>query len=399
MYIKLSDISLVTKFSPEVKSKRRFVKASDIYSFGLLMWEISSGEHLTSEYEISRKPIRLISWDELNNVSKIDEGNFGIIRKAYWTKIRACVICKELTNIKDIKCNQYTAFIHELTIHIRIGGLCENIVRFLGVSKDKINNRYYLIMEYANDGDLRKFLQTRTRLGWDQIFKLAYQITNGLCYLHSEDIIHRDLHDRNIVVHNGNAKITDFGNAKSVNTQTNIHNDLFGMIAFLAPELLNRPINYNDDIPYSKKTDIYSLGMLFWELTSGCQPFKNYPCHILLYNDIIRGFREKIIPETPKEYSNLYIKCWNAKPDERPCIENVHEELERLMKNSIEVYYNDSGIITSSNSGIITSSNSGIITFSNSDIINLTIKDTSSNSGIITFSNSDIINLAIKDKS
>lgn len=146
-----------------------------------------------------------------------------------------------------------------------------------------------------------------------------------------------DQHDRNIVIHNGNAKITDFGNAKSVNTETDIHNGLFGIIAFIAPELLVRPTNNNDNIPYSKKTDIYSLGMLLWELTSGHQPFENYSCHKILPNHIIQGHREKIIPGTPKEYSDLYMKCWNAEPGERPCIEILHEELRKLTKCPIEV--------------------------------------------------------------
>ncbi|CAG8591736.1 24834_t:CDS:2 [Gigaspora margarita] len=316
------------------------------------------------EDEMATKSIRVIPWVELNNVSKLDEGNFGIIRKAHWTKIKAYVICKELTNVDDIKCDQYTAFIHELTINTRID-CCENIIRFLGVSKDHINNRYYLIMQYANDGDLRKFLLTRKHhLSWNQIFMLAYQITNGLWYLHNKNIIHRDLNDRNIVVHNGNAKITDFGNAKSVNTRTNIHSDLFGMIAFVAPELLKRPVDNNyDNIPYSMKTDIYSLGMLLWELTSGRPPFESHPCHGLLYNDIIRGIREKIIPETPKEYSDLYEKCWNTNPNERPCITSVHEDLEKLKGDSKKVDYND-------NDDIIPTEG-----FENSGIKNLLIED------------------------
>ncbi|CAG8460881.1 27723_t:CDS:2 [Racocetra persica] len=139
------------------------------------------------------KSIKFIPWNELNNISKLDEGYFGLVRKAYWTKTHSDVVCKELVNLEDINGGYYDAFIHELTMHTR-SDLCENIVRFLGVSKDAINDQYFLIMEYANDGNLRSFLKKNNHLlNWYQRLELAHQITKGLCYLHSEEIIHRDL--------------------------------------------------------------------------------------------------------------------------------------------------------------------------------------------------------------
>ncbi|CAG8707940.1 12012_t:CDS:2, partial [Racocetra fulgida] len=115
------------------------------------------------------------------------------VRYAYWKKTHSDVVCKELVNLKDINGGYYDAFIHELNMHAR-SDLCENIVRFLGVSKDAINDQYFLIMEYANDGNLRSFLKKNNHLlNWYQRLELAYQITKGLCYLHSEEIIHRDL--------------------------------------------------------------------------------------------------------------------------------------------------------------------------------------------------------------
>ncbi|CAG8473755.1 14722_t:CDS:2, partial [Dentiscutata erythropus] len=66
----------------------------------------------------------------LSNISKLDEGHFGFILKAYWTKTHSNVTCKALTNLADINGNYYATFIHELTMHTR-SDLCENIVRFL----------------------------------------------------------------------------------------------------------------------------------------------------------------------------------------------------------------------------------------------------------------------------
>ncbi|RIB22056.1 kinase-like domain-containing protein [Gigaspora rosea] len=428
--------------APEVFDEHTFIKASDIYSFGIIMWQISSERSISSEYggtttiyshilklldgirptiregtiscysdlmkrcwdsdptkrpsaskifrilakwkndiaafyesdpvdynedtendlinipvplvnstepyeeelanelfenEIKKKSIKFIPWSELNDISKLDEGHFGFIFKAYWTKTHNNVVCKALINLKDINGKYYSAFIHELTMHTRTD-LCENIVRFLGTSKDTLNDRYFLIMEYANDGNLRSYLKRNNNsLNWHQRLELACQITKGLSYLHSEEIIHRDLHDKNIVIQNGKAKITDFGNATSINTQTNIHNGLFGMISFLAPELL-KPTK-SDNVPYCKKTDIYSLGMIFWELSSGHTPFDSQPNFIILSINIIRGIREDTIPGTPEEYVNLYNKCWDSDPYERPDIEYVHKLLEGITKIWSNVSY------------------------------------------------------------
>ena len=85
-------------------------------------------------------------------------------------------------------------------------------------------------------------------------------------------------------------------------TQTKIHKAAFGMAPYVAPELFNSQLP-----PYSKKTDIYSLGVLLWEISSGYPPFKNedYSDILLIYN-VANGTREKMIPDTPPDYHKLY---------------------------------------------------------------------------------------------
>ncbi|CAG8595437.1 12954_t:CDS:2 [Cetraspora pellucida] len=192
--------------------------------------------------------------------------------------------------------------------------------------------------EYADGGDLQNYLRKyHPSLIWRQRLILAFQITNGLHYLHSKEIIHCDLHDKNVVIKNGNAKIIDFGNAKNINAPTKIHidNGLVGVIPYLAPELLSR---FNN-IPYSKKMDIYSLGMLFWVLTSGRRPFDEQlnpgfiEC-VSLYSLIIQGKKEEIIPGTSQAYVNLYYRCWDDNPNMRPDIESVYHDL-KILKDKI----------------------------------------------------------------
>ncbi|CAI2179348.1 954_t:CDS:2 [Funneliformis geosporum] len=151
---------------------------------------------------------------------------------------------------------------------------------------DPSSKEYLLIMQYANCGDLQNYLENNFKtLTWNDKKKLALQIANGLNYLHNENILHRDL---NIVIHDGYAKITDFGISKNMNTQnSSIHIGTFGRIPYVDPEKLK-----NLDFQYVKASDIYSYGVIMWEISSGFPPFKcltSQPDQALLHIKICEG--------------------------------------------------------------------------------------------------------------
>ncbi|PKY44181.1 kinase-like protein, partial [Rhizophagus irregularis] len=184
-------------------------------------------------------------------------------------------------------------------------------------------------MQYADSGNLREYLKNQfSTLSWDDKIKLAYQITEGIKFLQGENILHRDLHSKNIVVHQGEAKIIDLGIAKSIETQTNIHSGVMGMIAYIDPKRLEDYFyEYND------KSDIYSLGILMWELSSGRPPFSDKNISdSLLKTDLIGGRREEPVPDTPYEYLKLYKSCWDLEPNKRPSISQVFSKLVKLGK-------------------------------------------------------------------
>ncbi|CAB5381006.1 unnamed protein product [Rhizophagus irregularis] len=250
--------------------------------------------------------VNFMSYKELENIVPLVKGGFGEIMKAFWTKKKSHVICKKLIRTTDLKHNLLDAFIHELKIHLRLDYYNDRIIRCLGISFDKNANEYLLILQYANDGDLQNYLQKKFgKLTWDDKKKLAFQIADGLNYLHNEDILHRDLHSKNIVIHDGNAKITDFGISKIQNSQKST--------AYI---------------------DIYSFGVLMWEISSGCPPFKSSDNIITLGLAINSGTRETTISGTPEEYKELYKKCWKQEPEQRPAISEVLGGLERMVKSS-----------------------------------------------------------------
>ncbi|CAB5342779.1 unnamed protein product [Rhizophagus irregularis] len=101
----------------------------------------------------------------------------------------------------------------------------DRIIRCFGISLDRKTNEYLLIMQYANDGDLQSYLKVNFKnLTWNDKKKLAFQIADGLNCLHNENILHRDLHSKNIVIHENNAKITDFGNIVTSNLVKDLDN-------------------------------------------------------------------------------------------------------------------------------------------------------------------------------
>src|SRR5688572_21254069 len=114
-----------------------------------------------------------------------------------------------------------------------------------------------------------------------------------------------------------------------MNTMTTIHDKLFGSIPYVAPEILKACETKQD--PYTKYSDIYSLGILLWEISSGKTPFGNYSDYSISVA-ILSGVKEEKILNTPDEYYELYSKCWDDKPENRHTIENVYMVLEKLLK-------------------------------------------------------------------
>ncbi|PKC00140.1 kinase-like protein, partial [Rhizophagus irregularis] len=92
--------------------------------------------------------------------------------------------------------------------------------------------------------------------------------------------------------------------------------EIYGVIPYIAPEIFKGSA-------FSKESDIYSLGMIMWELTTGCKPFANVEHdHFLIFN-IIDGVRPEITEDTPECYANLMKSCWDSDPKKRPSIGDI----------------------------------------------------------------------------
>jgi len=140
--------------------------------------------------------------------------------------------------------------------------------------------------------------------------------------IHEANFIHRDFHSGNILFDLKSGKrhqcqIGDLGLSQPANDALS-NNEIYGVIPYIAPEIFRGS-------PFSKESDVYSFGMIMWEITTGCKPFSNVEHdHILIYQ-IINGKRPEITDDTPECFANLMKSCWDLDPLKRPSIKEIWE--------------------------------------------------------------------------
>jgi len=216
-----------------------------------------------------------------------------------------------------------------------------NIVRLYGVCIDP--NEYGMVMEYMPEGSLDKVLaDTKRKLLWSKRWQISLDISLGISYLHERTpaIVHRDLKSLNIFVdENLRVKVGDFGLAKVKSLGVTVSTGIGGSPVWMDPELLIAGMQGRSTVA-TTASDIYSLGILFWEIAARQIPYQgmNLPM-VALLTLITQGGRLDIPKGTPPPYAALIKRCWAELSEERPRIGEVvqylKEHQEGANKNAI----------------------------------------------------------------
>ncbi len=198
-----------------------------------------------------------------------------------------------------------------------------NIVEMYDVGED--NGNYYIVMEYVDGKTLKQVIKKRGSLTLSEAIDIMLQLTDGISHAHDSYIIHRDLKPQNILIKDdGTIKITDFGIAMAMNsTQLTQTNSVMGSVHYLPPEQASGKGS-------TIRSDIYSMGILFYEILTGKLPFKGENAvEIALKHmrDPLPSVRSQN-PAIPQSIENIILKATAKNPKNRyHDAKEMHEDL------------------------------------------------------------------------
>jgi len=205
-----------------------------------------------------------------------------------------------------------------------------NIVEVYDVGED--NGQYYIVMEYIEGRHLKQLIKKRGTITMTEVIDIMLQISDGIALAHDSYIIHRDIKPQNIMIlENGMVKITDFGIAQAINsTQLTQTNSVMGSVHYLPPEQANGKGS-------TLKSDIYSMGILMYELLCGKLPYKgDNAVEIALKHlkEPIPSIREEL-PNIAQSMENIILKSTAKNPKNRyNDAREMYEDLKTAMDDS-----------------------------------------------------------------
>ncbi|EXX62915.1 kinase-like domain-containing protein [Rhizophagus irregularis DAOM 181602=DAOM 197198] len=277
---------------------------------------------------------RVLEWIPYNkfyDIEYIAKGGFGKVYKAKW--IDGYIHhwdTNENQNWKRFNSNEFVAlkslnnsenvtleFINEITMHCKAieDSYISFIVRVHGITQDPETKNYMMVLQYAEKGSLRNYLNKYySKLDWKTKLFYLWNIAYGLETIHERELIHRDLHIGNVLKFPYYSSITDMGLCKPAdyNSSENSKNRIYGVLPYIAPEIL-RGQNY------TKAADIYSFGIIMYEVISGLFPYYDLSHDENLAIKICQGLRPRFNNiKVPQLIVHLIKRCLDANPLNRP---------------------------------------------------------------------------------
>eukprot|EP00041_Stephanoeca_diplocostata_P017529 m.355265 g.355265 ORF g.355265 m.355265 type:complete len:956 (+) comp20735_c1_seq2:219-3086(+) len=309
---------------------------SDLHIRELLLQDERAERASLYAENIEMKRAWEISEEDLLIKEQVAAGAFGTVWHATWGHVEVAV--KMLKNVVDSMASD--DFSHEVSFMQKIRH--PNLVLFYGAGVTTTQVPF-LVVEFMRNGSMRKVLQSERELPCGTRLSMASDIALGMRHLHAIGSIHRDLKSDNCLVgENLRIKVADFGTSRLVkggdnHMHTGMTTSVFsgeecnghaearathnvGTPLWMAPEMMRRGGAYGQEV------DVYSYGIVLWELLTRCIPWEKDisetgPFFSAALWDAVQGGQRPTIPTTselPSTYVHLMTQCWDGEPKSRP---------------------------------------------------------------------------------
>uniref|UniRef100_A0A6Q2YJ88 Mitogen-activated protein kinase kinase kinase n=1 Tax=Esox lucius TaxID=8010 RepID=A0A6Q2YJ88_ESOLU len=189
-----------------------------------------------------------------------------------------------------------------------------NIITFKGICTQA--PCYCILMEYCAQGQLYEVLRAGRKITPSLLIDWAMGIAGGMNYLHLHKIIHRDLKSPNMLITYDDAvKISDFGTSKEMSDKST-KMSFAGTVAWMAPEVIRNE-------PVSEKVDIWSFGVVLWEMLTGEVPYKDVDSSAIIWGVGNNSLNLPVPESCPDGFKILLRQCWSCKPRNRPSFRQI----------------------------------------------------------------------------
>ncbi|XP_074276817.1 serine/threonine-protein kinase CTR1-like [Silene latifolia] len=268
----------------------------------------------------------IISWNDLVLRDRIGAGSFGTVHRAEWNGSEEVAV--KILMEQDFHPERCREFLREVAIMRRL--LHPNIVLFMGAVTEPPN--LAIVTEYLCRGSLYRLLHKsggREVLDERRRLSMAYDVAKGMNYLHKRNppIVHRDLKSPNLLVDKKyTVKVCDFGLSRLKANTFLSSKSAAGTPEWMAPEVLRNE-------PSNEKADVYSFGVILWELATLQQPWSNLNPPQVVAAVGFKFMRLEIPRDVNPQIAALIEACWADEPRKRPSFANIMDTLKSLLKS------------------------------------------------------------------
>uniref|UniRef100_A0A1A8PRQ7 non-specific serine/threonine protein kinase n=1 Tax=Nothobranchius rachovii TaxID=451742 RepID=A0A1A8PRQ7_9TELE len=287
----------------------------------------------------SQTSIFLQEWDipfeQLEIGEMIGKGRFGKVFHGRWHgEVAIRLIDIERDNEDQLKAFKREVMAYRNTRH-------ENVVLFMGVCMSPPH--LAIITSLCKGRTLYSVVRDpKVVLDVNKTRQIAQEMVKGMGYLHAKGILHKDMKSKNVFYDNGKVVITDFGlfTISGVLQAGSRREDKLripnGWLCHLAPEIIQQlsPDTEEDKLPFSKQSDVFAFGTIWYELHAREWPYKNQPAEVIIWQ-IGSGMKPNLAQTgMGKEILDILLMCWAYKQEERPTFSKLVDLLEKLPKRN-----------------------------------------------------------------